>query len=174
MGISKYINILFVSCLLSSCKEYHNSDVAFYSIYLNEWNSPICCQKVVFEKYIKNSNFKRLIEKDSNFDIQCYVKYDKFNKAIINTESKEKRELIPNFKNFNETNYDIRLIIDDSLEYKIINIKNISDTIIKTFTLTKKYYINNIIESMNVNGNKINNDSRSFEIPTKLGKKIKK
>lgn len=174
MAISKCFSIILLSCLLFSCKEYHNDDNSFYSIYLEGWNSSICPKKIVFEKYLKNSNFKKLIESNSSFDIDCYIKYDKFNKKIVTHKSIEKRELIPNFKNIDKINYDIRLVIDDSLEYKITNIENRSDTIIKTFTVGRKYYVGNVISSIIVNGHKLNIDSRSFEIPTKLGRIIKK
>jgi hypothetical protein len=157
-----------------SCNEYHNNDNSFYSINLLDWNSSICPKKIVFEKYAKHSNFQDLIESDSNFDINCYIKYNNLNKEIITADSKEKRELIPNFKNINQINYDIRLVVDDSLEYMITSIENRSDTIIKSFTSSRKFYVGNVISTMIVNGNKINNNSRSINIPTKIAKFIKK
>lgn len=175
MDTLKFISIVFISFLFIGCNnnEYYDDNNAFHSIYLLEWNSSICPKKIIFKKYNKNSNFKTLIETSTDFEIQCYTQYDKFNNKITTPNSTKLREFIPNFKNNDKINYDVKLIIDDSLEYKITNIENIKDTIVKTFTLARKYFISNTIKSITVNGHKMNNDSRSLEIPSSLGRKIK-
>jgi hypothetical protein len=72
-------------------------------------------------------------------------------------------------------NYDIRIVIDDSLEYNITDVKTRKDTTKYVFTLGRKYYIDNIIYSMIINGHQYNNESmNNITIITKLGKIIKK
>lgn len=72
-------------------------------------------------------------------------------------------------------NYDIKLIVDDSLEYKITNIQDKLDTISGKSGRGKWIVMNNI-KSLVINGHRIDNTKTplNFDIPTKLGKIIKK
>jgi hypothetical protein len=107
MGTLRFISVISFFYLFTSCNEYYKNDYSFDGIYLREWNSSVCPKKIVLEKYIKESNFKKLIQKDSSFNIEgCDGTKSKFNQKI--------------FTPFNlysgQINYDIKLIIDDSLE----------------------------------------------------------
>ncbi|OXG09018.1 hypothetical protein BC749_103175 [Flavobacterium araucananum] len=168
MDILKFTSICFFVFILTSCHEnkYKKSDKSFQGIYLREWNSLICPKKIVFEKYIKNSNFKKMIESDSNFDIKgCERTESKFNQRILK----------PNVSYTGQINYDIKLIIDDSLVYKITDIKDGIDTVLG-HSGPRKWIIMNNIKSLVINGHKLDNKKAALniDIPTKLGKVIKK
>ncbi|MCV9930840.1 hypothetical protein OIU80_00965 [Flavobacterium sp. LS1R47] len=178
MDTLKFISLLGLVFLFTSCykNEYKKSEDSFQNIYLREWNSSICPQKVVFEKYKKNSNFKNLINGSSDFDINsnCLPKYDKFNKKVPTSTYNDQMVLTPYIFFTGQINYDIRLVIDDSLEYKITAIQDEIDTIADRGR--KKWIIMNNIKSLVVNGHKLDNKNAplSIEIPTKIGKIIKK
>lgn len=174
MATLKYLRLSVLVLLFYNCDEYNNNDDSFSGIYLNDWNSSVCPKKIIFEKYVKKSNFKSLIECSSDFDIECNIKYDKFNNKIITPKSKEDRLLTPYVSYKGIINYDVRLVINDSLEFKITDIKTKKHTNVRSFSISKKHYTSNILNSIVVNGYKLNNDSRDFLIPTKLGKVIKK
>ncbi|KQB37109.1 hypothetical protein RC62_2275 [Flavobacterium aquidurense] len=121
---------------------------------------------MLFEKYVKNSNFKKLIERNSDFEIKgCEKTESQFNQRIFS----------PVVSYTGQINYDIRLIIDDSLEFKITNIQNKLDTIPER-TGPKKWVIMNCINSLIVNNYELDNKKTplNIKIPTKLGKVIKK
>ncbi|KQB37107.1 hypothetical protein [Flavobacterium aquidurense] len=167
MDTLRFISVISLFYLFTSCNEYYKNDYSFDGIYLREWNSSICPKKIVLEKYVKKSNFKKLIQKDSSFNIEgCDRTNSKFNQRI--------------FTPFNlysgQINYDIKLIIDDSLEYEITDIKSKLDTTHFTFALGKKYYIDNRIYSMIINGHKLHNKDakNNIRVPTKIAKFIKK
>ncbi|MCV9930831.1 hypothetical protein OIU80_00920 [Flavobacterium sp. LS1R47] len=167
MDTLKCFSLVCIILLFTSCDEYYKEDYSFDGIYLREWDSSICPKKIVFEKYAKNSNLKNLIQKDSNFNIEgCNRSKSKFNQRIFT----------PSTLYSGQINYDIKLIIDDSLQYEITNIKSKLDTTSFTFTLGRKYYIDNRIYSMMVNGHKLDNKDakNNIWIPTKIGKIIKK
>lgn len=175
MGTLKYFSLISLSFLLLSCKRisYEKSDESFCFIVLDKWNSSVCPKKVVFERYIKNSNFKNKISSDSDFVINC------------GDELHNQRIIFPSKKQFvGKINYDIRLIIDDSLEYKIIDIQNKIDTVFlggRPGDLT----IMNSVKSLIINNHRLDNSNNisgvfnvpikaSVFIPTKWGKSIKK
>lgn len=167
MDILKCISLLSISILLISCKKntYKKSNESFQVICLKNWESDICPKKVVLERYNKKTYFKELIDKNSDFEIEdCEPLYASLKQRTIN----------PNVPYLGKINYDIRLIIDDSLEYKITEIQNKVDTV---FAGGKgNFVIMNNIKSFVVNGHKLDNKNAplSIEIPTKLGKTIKK
>lgn len=80
--------------------------------------------KKCFEKYEKKSNFKNLIDSTSGFDINinCLPKYDKFNNIIPTSPYNDQMILTPYVPYNGKINYDIKLVIDDSLVYKITDI----------------------------------------------------
>jgi hypothetical protein len=163
----RFISVISFFYLFTSCNEYYKNDYSFDGIYLREWKSSICPKKIVFEKYVKNSNLEKLIQKDSSFNIEgCDRINSKFNQRIFTTSVLYSGQI----------NYDIRLNIDDSLEYEITDIKSKLDTTHFTFTLGRKYYIDNRIYSMIINGHKLNNKDakNNMRIPTKIAKFIKK
>lgn len=167
MDTLKCISLLMFIILLN-CKrvEYTKVDKSFYDIYLREWNSSICPKKIVFARYVKNSNFKNLINQYSDFEVKdCDSIHLKFNQRILR----------PNVVLVGSINYDIRLIIDDSIYYNITNIVNEIDTVFSGGR-PGDFTIMNNIKSLVVNGYKLNNKNAplSIEIPTKLGKVIKK
>ncbi|KQB37110.1 MULTISPECIES: hypothetical protein [Flavobacterium] len=178
MDTLKCISLIGFICLFTSCysDEYTKYEDSFFSIYLRGWNSIICPQKVVYKKYVKNSNFKKLIDSTSGFDINinCLPKYDKFNKIIPTSPYNDQMVLTPYLPINGQLNYDIKLIIDDSLEYKITDIQDKIDTI--SDIGRKKWVIMNNIKSLVVNGQKLDNTKAplNVDIPTKLGKVIKK
>ncbi|MDA6070063.1 hypothetical protein NJT12_10580 [Flavobacterium sp. AC] len=147
MGTLKYFSYLSFILLFISCNEYNDERHSFNTILLQQWNFSNCPKKIIFEKYLKNSNFKNIIEKDSSFNIIC----DSINKQII---------ISPYEPYIDKINYDIKLIIDDDIEYEIKDIKSKLDTSFYSFSVGRKYYINYSIYSMTVNGNKSiqNND----------------
>lgn len=179
MGMLKYISLLGCVCLFTSCYKdrYTKHEESFFSIYFREWNSSICPKKIVFEKYLKDSNFKVLIDHNSDFNINsnCLPKYDKFNKKVPTSTYNDQMVLTPYIPYEGEINYDIRLVIDDSLEYKITNIQNKLDTV-PELTGPKKWTIMNNVKALIVNGHKLDNRKAplNIDIPTKLGKIIKK
>lgn len=144
---------------------YKKSDESFQVICLKNWNSIICPKKVIFERYEKETFFKKLIDKNSNFEIgDCAPIYKEL----------EQRTISPAIPYVGKINYDIKLIIDDSLEYKITAIQNKVDTV---FAGGKgNFIIMNNIKSLVINGHKIDNKNTqlNIEIPTQLGKIIKK
>lgn len=178
MDTLKYISLAGLICFFTSCyrDEYIKNEESFFSIYLKEWNSTICPEKIVFEKYEKNSNFKNLIDRNSDFDINsnCLPKYDKSNKKVPISTYNDQIVLTPYIFFTGEINYDIKLTINDSLEYKIIAIQDEIDTIADRGR--KKWIIMNNIKSLVVNGHKLDNTKAplNIDIPTKIGKIIKK
>jgi hypothetical protein len=168
MGISRFSSLLVFIFLTTGCyiDKYTEYKESFFSIYLKEWNSTICPKKIAFEKYVKNSNFKELIESNSDFEIKgCEKTESEFNQRIFT----------PNTFYIGEINYDIKLIIDDSLEFKITNIQNKLDTVAEKAG-PKKWIIMNNINSLIVNGYELDNTKTPLNIwiPTKLGKIIRK
>jgi hypothetical protein len=116
-----------------------------------------------------------MIDSSSDFDLNsnCLAKYNKHNERVKTSTYNEQLILSPFINYKGKINYDIRLIIDDSIEYKITDIESKRDTTHRTFTLGRKYYIDNKICKMNVNGHKLHNDSGSFEISATISKIIK-
>ncbi|OMQ13185.1 hypothetical protein [[Flexibacter] sp. ATCC 35103] len=142
------------------------SDESFHSIYMRDWKTSVCPKKVVLEKYMKNTDFKKLLSSDSDFDIRnCDSIYASLNQRIIS----------PNVTYIGQINYDIKLVIDDSLVYRITDIKDGIDTV-SGRSGPGKWIIMNNIKSLVINGHKLDNSKTplSFNIPTKLGKVIKK
>ncbi|MCV9930833.1 hypothetical protein OIU80_00930 [Flavobacterium sp. LS1R47] len=92
----------------------------------------------------------------------------------IHFESNQ-RILRPNIEFVGPINYDIRLIIDDSIQYRITDVVNKIDTVFSGGR-PGDFIIMNNIKSLVVNGHKLDNKnaSLSIEIPTKIGKIIKK
>ncbi|OXG09017.1 hypothetical protein BC749_103176 [Flavobacterium araucananum] len=177
MGTLRYISLIGIICFFTSCygDEYKKYEDSFFSINLREWNSVVCPKKIVYEKYEKNSNFKKLINSNSDFDtnINCLPKYDKLNKKIPTSPYNDQMTLTPYISYIGQINYDIKLTINDSLEYKITDIQDEIDTIADRGR--KKWIIMNNIKSFVVNGHQLDNKNAplSIEIPTKLGKVIK-
>ncbi|MCV9931951.1 hypothetical protein OIU80_06620 [Flavobacterium sp. LS1R47] len=167
MGILKYISF-FLLVFFSSCinTEYKKIDDSFSDIHIKEWNSSICPKKVVFERYVKKTNFKKLIDRNTNFEIGgCEKTESKFNQRVFT----------PIIPYEGHINYDIKLIIDDSLEFKITNIQDKLDTI-SGKSGPGKWLVMNNIKSLIINSHKLDNTKTplSFNIPTKIGKIIKK
>lgn len=165
MDTLKRTSILIFFILLS-CKrpEYIHEDKSFYDIYLRKWNSSICPKKIVFEKYLKNTNFKKIIQSDSDFEIRgCDISEFEFNQRIF----------MPNSIYKGKIDYDIKIIVDDSIEYKVTDISNKIDTI---HAGGHKFVIMNNIKSLVINGKKMENKNAplNLEIQTNLGKIIKK
>lgn len=159
---------LSIFFILLNCKrlEYTKVDNSFYDIYLRKWNSSICPKKIVLEKYVKNSNFKILTSSYSDFKVlDCDSIHFKFNQRILR----------PNVAFIGSINYDIRLIIDDSIQYKITDVINKIDTVFSGGR-PGDFIIMNNIKSLVINGHRLDNKNAplSIEIPTKLGKVIKK
>lgn len=126
----------------------------------------LCPRKIIFERYTKNSNFKNLIDINYDFDIEdCDSIYIKSNQRILR----------PNFPVKGQIDYDIRLIVDDSLEYEIIDINGKIDTV-TSGGRPHDFVIMNNIKSLVVNGQKLDDTKAplNIDIPTKLGKFIKK
>lgn len=126
----------------------------------------MCPKKVTFGKYVKNTDFNDLINNDLDFYVRdCDSIYASFNQRILS----------PNVAYIGQINYDIKLVIDNSLEYKITDIKDGIDTI-SLRSGPGKWIIMNNIKSFIVNGHKLDNKNAPFsiDIPTKLGKVIKK
>lgn len=166
MDILKCTSLVFF--LLLGCKKntYTNDNNSFNTIIMTQWNSPACPKKIMYERYVKNSNFKTKIKTDSVFDrSDCENDNKSYNQKtfvpyILGTDQ---RFILGSI------NYDIRLVFDDSLEFKITSIKNKIDTI-PDYPRGHFIVINNI-SSLIVNGHKLeNSDSPSnMKISTKLG-----
>jgi hypothetical protein len=165
MDILKYTKLLFLSFFFISCHKttYKNSNESFYQIYFRNWNSSVCPKKMIFEIYKKDSNFEKLIKSDSDFEISgCDKSESKFNQRIFT----------PNVARIGEINYDIKLIVDDSIEYKITEIQSKIDTV---YARGHAFVIMNNIKSLVVNGYKLDNKNAplSIGIPTNTGLVIK-
>lgn len=155
---------LFISC--NNKSEYSKDDSSFYGIYLKEWNSLLCPKKILFEKYEKNSSFKIIIRGDTRFNIEgCENEVKEINQRIFT----------PIVSYTGKIDYDIKLIIDDSLEFKITSIDNKIDTVFSGGR-PGDFIIMNNISSFIVNGYKVDNSKTplNIEIPTKTGKVLKK
>ncbi|MBE8724251.1 hypothetical protein [Flavobacterium hungaricum] len=167
MGILKYIS-LFSFFIFLGCKNitYTSINDSFYGIYLKDWNSSLCPKKAVYQRYVKGSNFKEMIISNSDFDIgDCEDIYKSTNQRIF-TPKKSYNGII---------DYDIRFIINDSLEYKITSIDNNIDTIFSGGR-PGDFIIMNNIKSFIVNGHKVDNSETPLNIfiPTKFGKVLNK
>lgn len=167
MGTLKYIS-LSICFLLLNCKriEYTKQDNSFYAIYFKNWNSTACPKKIIFERYLINTNFNSLIDRNSDFEIKgCDEAAVKFNQRIVT----------PNVSYKGRINCDIKLIIDDSLEYKITEISNKIDTLFSGGR-PGDFIIMNNIKTLVINGHKVDNTKAplNIAIPTEIGKIIKK
>lgn len=80
---------------------------------------------------------------------------------------------MPNTIHKGKINYDTKIIIDDSIEYKITEIFDKIDTL---HVGGNKFVIMNNIKSLVINGKKMDNENAplNLEIPTNIGKIIKK
>ncbi|MFD2940663.1 hypothetical protein [Flavobacterium notoginsengisoli] len=166
MDTLKCFSLMLISLLLISCNEYIDRDYSLQGIYLKEWNSSICPKKVVYEEYIKNTNFKKIIYTHSSFEIRdCEIEMHKYNQRLFT----------PKILTNKTINYDIRIVIDDSLEYKITDIKSRRDTTKYVFALGRKCYIDNTIYSMLVNDHQYDNKKsiNNIVLITKSGRIIK-
>jgi hypothetical protein len=166
MDILKYTKLLILTFFFISCHKttYKKSNESFYQIYFRNWNSSVCPKKMIFEIYKKNSKFEKLIKRDSDFEISgCDSSESRFNQRIFT----------PNVAYIGEMNYDIKLIVDDSIEYKITQIESKIDTV---YARGHAFVIMNNIKSLDINGHKLDNKNAplSIEIPTKIGLVIKK
>ncbi|MGN7808709.1 hypothetical protein [Flavobacterium sp. 22076] len=167
MDTLKHFKIFFL-LILSSCvkTEYTKIDNSFTDIHLKEWNSSTCPRKIIFERYKKNTSFTTLIDSNKKFDIKgCDSIYYKFNQRVFTSK----------LNYVGSINYDIKIIIDDSLEYRITDIQDKLDTISGS-SGPGKWIIMNNIKSLVINGKKLDNTKKplSFNVPTNLGKIIKK
>lgn len=167
MDTSKFISLLSLFLFLC-CKNvtYTKKDDSFYAIHLIEWNSSVCPKKIVYEQYVKNSNFKKINKSYSKFNVSnCEDIYKSNNQRVL-------KPILP-FKG--QIDYDIKLIIDDSIEYKITFIENKIDTIFYGGR-PGDFTIMNNITSFTVNGHKVDNSRTPLNIfiPSKTGKIIKK
>jgi hypothetical protein len=167
MDTLKYTKIFFL-LILSSCVkiEYKKIDNSFTDIHFKEWNSLLCPKKIILQRYEKNTLFKTLIDSNKDFEIKgCDSINYKFNQRVFT----------PKFNYLGSINYDIKLIIDDSLEYRITDVQDKLDTISGSSGPGKLIIMNNI-KSLVVNGKKLDNTKTplSFNIPTNLGKIIKR
>ncbi|MGN7808710.1 hypothetical protein [Flavobacterium sp. 22076] len=167
MDILKFISVLLL-LFFFSCKRitYTKKEDSFYGIHLKEWNSSICPKKVIYERYQKKSNFLKKIKTDSNFEVRdCDSLYKPSNQRVF----------IPSVKFTGQIDYDIRLVIDDRIEYKITSIDNKIDTVFYGGHPGDLTIMNNI-RSLVVNGYKLDNSNTPLNIfiPTNLGKVIKK
>lgn len=179
MGILKYFSLLGFIFLCASCykDQYTKYEDSFFSIYLREWKSTVCPKKIIYEKYVRNTNFKKLLNSNSGFDINsnCHPKYDKLNRIVSRSTYNDQMILTPYTPYIGKINYDIRLVIDDSIEFKITYIQNKTDTISEKMG-PRRWAIMNNISSLVINGYKLDNTKAPFniDIPTKLGRIIKK
>lgn len=167
MGILRYISLIFFFLFISCNKnEYLKDDSSFYGIYLKEWNSSLCPKKVLFEKYEKNSNFKKIIKVDTSFNIEgCESRVKEINQRIFT----------PIVPYTGKIDYDVKLIIDDSLEFRITSINNKIDTVFSGGH-PGDFIIMNNISSFIVNGHNVDNSKAplNIEIPTKMATVLKR
>ncbi|TDW51756.1 hypothetical protein EV144_101433 [Flavobacterium sp. 270] len=173
MDTLKYISLI-VLLIFINCKRitYTKDNSSFDNIILRDWNSSICPKKIIYERYVKNSNFKKLIKTDSIFDTRdCEEGYKTFNQRVLIPYilGTEQRFIT------GKIDYDVRLVLDDSLEFKITFINNKIDTVFSGGRPGDLIIMNNI-KSLIVNGYKLDNTKSplNIDIPTKLGKIIKK
>lgn len=75
--------------------------------------------------------------------------------------------LTPNFDNEGVVTSDIKLIVNDSIEFQISDVVTVKDTIVRTFTLSKRYYVSNMIKSFKLNGEYVDNDDYQINIKYK-------
>lgn len=176
MDILKYIKLIFLCILLSNCRriEYIKSDETFCFIMFYRWNSSKCPKKVTYQRYLKNSDFKNKIMSDSDFTINC-----------SDNPPYNNRMIFPNKPYSGQINYDIRLIVEDSIEFNITSVENKIDTVFLGGR-PGDLVIMNSIKSLIVNGQKLDNskdlpgidsglpNEAIIFIPTNLGKIIKK
>lgn len=137
-------------CFFLSCDKYYNSQESFDRILLKK-NTDIYIKKVELFKYKKNTSFNILESRGLEFEI--------FNDTINN-----ELYLNPKFDNQGVINSDLLLLINDSLEIRISDIKTIRDTVVKSFTLSKRFYIENKIYSFKLNHQTIINDDYSISL----------
>lgn len=176
MDTLRHIKLISLCFLLCNCRriEYIKSDETFHFIMFYQWNSSKCPKRVTYERFIKNSKFTNKIISDTDFNINCNEK-PPYNHRII----------FPNKPYSGPINYDINLIVDDSIEFKITSIENRIDTVFLGGR-PGDLVIMNSIKSLIVNGHKLDNSKYlpgvsgglPYEaiifIPTNLGRKIKK
>ncbi|WDF57746.1 hypothetical protein PQ462_13565 [Flavobacterium sp. KACC 22758] len=96
----RYFSLILIFHLLISCNEYIDNDYSFQGIYLKEWNSSICPKKIVYEEYEKNTNFQKILDSHSNFEIRdCENEMQKYNQRLFTPDSLYKGKI----------NYDISI-----------------------------------------------------------------
>jgi hypothetical protein len=95
--------------------------------------------------------------------------------GLTYSQNKTQNFIQKNIEFVGPINYNIRLIIDDSIQYRITDVVNKIDTVFSG-DRPGDFIIMNNIKSLVVNGHKLDNENvpLSIEIPTKIGKIIKK
>jgi hypothetical protein len=151
MAISKCIRYWFIltTVLFSSCDSYETSNRAFEEIILKNNSQQITIKKAELLKYKKGTNFKIVESKSSDFDIT---------KSTVNDDV----YLTAKFDNDGKISSDLVLFINDTMEFKISEINTVRDTLKRSFTMSRQYYISNKIKSFKVNGKNVDNDDRSI------------
>lgn len=150
----KRLLLLTVILIMISCTSYEATDTAFESIVISGTGKPFVINKAEMLKYKKGTNYKTLEFKSSDFE-------------IVQSEINKETYLTPNFDNEGVVTSDIKLIVNDSVEFKLSDIVIVRDTMVRTFTLSKRYYISNMIKSFRLNGEHVNNDDYQINIKYK-------
>lgn len=116
MAISNYVkHCLFILFLFSSCNEYVEDKQIYDLISIENWKQKDNVRVVLYQ-YEKNTNFKKLIAIDSLFEVS------------IDTLHHNLR-IIPEFKNDEPITNDMRLVLNDNLEYRFTNVYFIKDSL---------------------------------------------
>jgi len=152
--------ILFILVVFSSCNDFEKSDAAFEDIILTNDKENVTVIKASMVKYKKGSDFG--VSESGKLDFTII-------KDTINNEI----YLTPNFDNKGVLTSDARILINDSLEYKISDVVTVKDTMTKSFSGSKKQLVSNKIKSFKSNGRQIVNDGLSIKLKISDAKNIK-
>lgn len=150
----KRLLLVTVTLVMISCTSYKATNTAFESIVISGTGKPFVIKKAEMLKYKKGTNYKTLEFKSSDFE-------------IVQSKINKETYLTPMFDNEGAVTSDIKLIVNDSVEFKISDIVTVRDTMVRTFTLSKRYYISNIIKSFKLNSEHVDNDDYRINIKYK-------
>lgn len=149
-----------LSVIGCNSEEYIVTDYAFDSFILENWKFSTKPDHIALEKIDKDGKLiknEKLITFETTIDTVRNVVF------IVPT---------PNLKG--KVNFDMKLILNDSMVFNIKNIKSSRDTLVRRFSMSKKVYVYNSIDTVMVNGRQQKGGTADIYLSLDVAKIIKK